>query len=200
MKNRLAILLLVITGLTSSCSKKEEGRDYFPINKEEEFSLSFSAPSGATLQGKMVVRNQGEEVINGKTYTKYFAEISAPTTDSQQSPIIVYSRITPEGVYSVVDEHKDFPEFLDYPFPLKVGTTWTRVKFEGEQKCRVESIEDVQLPDKTYEKCLKISFQQESGENPINGIEYLAKGIGNVKVVFNYKSGLNATLLLLRYS
>ena len=195
MENKFAVLLLVLLGLISSCSKPDEyGQEYFPVNKEEELSIILDI-SGQTSQGKLVIIRDEQEVINGKSYTMSKSTIAGLLNPFPAIPPS-YSRIAQDGIYEVLGAHKDYPEYLNYPLPLKVGTTWTRETFEGKQNCRVESIEDVNVQGNTYEKCLKVSFQDESGVS--SGEEYRAKGVGVVKVQDNFKGG-SLTMLLVRY-
>jgi hypothetical protein len=138
----------------------------------------------------------GEEVINGKTYRKYVSKVQGVSMD-EQAPTD-YMRTTPQGLYSIEGDNKDKPEYLDYPFPLKVGTTWTRVTPEGEEKCRVEGVETVELPTQKYEDCLKIVSKLEGAE-PRETVEYLAKGVGTVKWVGNGPA-YKGEVLLVRYT
>lgn len=200
MGNIPAILLAFLLLWTSVYSRQEEyGSEYTPNLKEWEYSMSVTInSSGNTYNGKVMVSSSGEEVINGKTYTKSAATMSEFALPMPSTPNF-YSRVTRTGKYIISEDHRNFPETLQYPFPLKVGTTWTRVTFNGKQKCRVEAIEDVVLPDKTYERCIKISFQSKNKKKLPSGVEYLAKGIGIVKIIMNFKDG-SATDILLRYS
>jgi hypothetical protein len=186
-------LIIILLFFMPACSKPE-GQEYLAIKNEKEYSIEGVVPLVGVVKGKMVTRTEGRETINGKEYDKTVAAYSGlPGAESS----IEYSRNTPEGVFTIDGKHKNSPEYLSYPFPLSVGTTWTKQEPEGPVQCRVESIETAQLFDKKYENCLKVSFKRQ-GSEPYEGYEYLAKGIGTVKSVIK-RRGLTFELVLQSY-
>ncbi len=180
MTRKLAFTALVFLVLTS-CSK-QEAEKYYPIpHKGASWEYSLEAKQGDTVhKAKMSIHIDSEETINGKTY---FKTVTAYSGMPGAEPDIEYERWTSEGIYAIDDKHKDMPEYLSTPFPLTVGKTWTTQAPDTQTQNSAVSIETLQLFDRKYENCLKISYKtQEKGTN-IEGSVYLSPGIGMVKTV-----------------
>ena len=126
-------------------------------------------------------RVAGEETIDGRTYVKTITEF--PDTPEME-PAITYLRRTPEGIYKIKDKHKNLPEYLETPFPLTIGKTWTVRDPDGALDYRAESIETVDTPYGKFENCLKVSFRSHNSTGPdglYEGYSYHSPKIGEVK-------------------
>jgi hypothetical protein len=169
----------------SACSKQQqEGEMYFPKavkGAQWEYAVRYSTPSGNQMGG-MMINIGGEESINGKTYYKQITLIKGiPGPASRVS----YNRRAKEGIYKIDDTTAAKREYLTTPFPLKVGDTWTTQTSDGQTQFRAEKLETIELINKKYEKCLKITFQADKGLNHYEGVSYFAPGIGEVYSLLN---------------
>jgi len=201
MMRKLTLITAAVSTLLSSCSKeegkdylpkidalkkvvqnfskdsKQDGEEYFlepPIGARWEYSLENMVPFLGVQKGKVLRRVDGEETINGKTYFKTVTVFSGiPGRESYH----YYWRKGPDGLYEI--DGTDLPEYLDTPLPLTVGMNWTVQYPNEQQKCSAEAIETVELFDRKYENCLKISF---AGEG-YSGYSYYAPDVGLVKRV-----------------
>ncbi|GEM_PF-1118612 len=197
-RNFVAAFLLFGSLLTLSCSISPasnkptesvkstvlgDGHKYFPLvdGSKWEFIYEFSNAYGIQ-KGKKIVRVDGQETINDKVYYKLISAYSGiPGAESDVS----YYRYSSEGIFYL--SSKDKSEILYLPNKLEVGTTWIIPFHRGDTFCRVESMESAELFDRKYENCFKITFERtekdEEGKYKIKGYEYLAPGIGTVKIV-----------------
>jgi len=130
--------------------------------------------------GKMLVRIDGKESIAGKEYYKYVHVYSGiPGAETE----VHYYRRPPEGIWRLAGKDK---EYLETPFPVKVGDKWTVAYPTEKTEYYAEAIETLELLDKNkkYDNCLKISFKTTDNDGAtIEGQRYLARGIGLVKEV-----------------
>jgi len=180
----------------SSCSKPL-GWDYFPLSNgaQADYSVEFAAPFVGVQKGKARERVDGRENIRGSDYYKVVSVTTGiPGAESQTN----YFRKTEKGIYEIEGKHKDSPEFLAFPFPLVVGSEWTVSEAEGKYECRVESEESAEMWGKTYEHALKMTCHGQYKGKAIEMSEYLAKGVGAVKIVSRY-SGVTIEFTLEGY-
>jgi hypothetical protein len=195
MRYKIYILWLVFFSLTIACSKQQEetGKEYLPDVEEAEFHMNAITQAGNSIDGKMLIRDTGEEIINDKRYDKVISETEFPSIEYKNTRVD-YSRETPQGVYGITQNDKR--EYLIYPFPLKVGITWIRNNPEGEEHCQAIGIETTQVRNITYNNCLKVLCKKSLDNTET--IEYLAKGVGAVRLEFVNSQG-KGTALLVRY-
>ncbi len=177
-RNVVALIAVVLCFIACSRSN-EEG--YFPHPRDGsrwEYKLEYMAPLLGVRSGKMLVRVDGTEPIGDHTYFKYVSVLSGiPGAE----PEVWFYRRSPDGILRIDGKHRDGPEYLETPFPLEVGNTWAVNGPERQAEYRVEAIETLELFDKTYDECLKISYTSTEGLDHFQGTLYLAKGIGLVK-------------------
>lgn len=156
------------------------GADYFHIlAKGEKREYVVRLPSGT---GKMMMRGDGDEVIKGRTYAKVVTVFSGvPGAESQAE----YFRTDSEGVHALNGKSKDGPEYLDTPLPLQVGTSWVTKSPGGTKRSKVESFESVELYDRKYENCVKVSARSNRPDGTafteVGEVSYYASGVGLVK-------------------
>lgn len=176
MIKRASYLTVAVFLVLSACAK-QQGEEYFPKASNGAlwaYVFLYDSPKG-THKGNIGVRIDGEETIHGK---KYYREVTVVLGNPE--PEICYKRRAKEGIYRIDGKHKDQPEYLVTPFPLKVGDTWTVEAPDGRTTYRAENIEPVKVPNRTYENCLKVSFQGMRGSVHCDGTYYLAPGVGEV--------------------
>jgi hypothetical protein len=135
-----------------------------------------NVPVGGAQKGRLAVRGEGTETINGKVYSKV---VTVTSGIPGVPPQVRYERRDKNGLYAIDADDSTKTEYLDAPLPVRVGSTWTTKSAKGEVHYRAEAIEASQLFDRTYEKCLKISFSKSDSE----GYTYYAPGVGQVKSV-----------------
>jgi hypothetical protein len=149
--------------------------------------------SGTGMQfGKMIVRADGKEIIDGKEYIKKVEEYSGlPGRDTR----ITYYRSSAEGIYKINGKQKEMHEYVSTPFPLEVGTKWIVREPEGEFHFSVVAKETVELTNMKYRDCLIVSFTAVIDSSQIVGVSYLAPNIGVVKNTLKYPNGAMEFLL-----
>ena len=183
MMQRIPYVIIVMLLVLSACSK-QQGEEFFPKatnGAQWEYAVRYSTPAGVHM-GKISISVGGEETINGKTYHKQTTITSGiPNAESH----ISYSRRSKEGIYQIDENNISRPEYLVTPFPVEVGNIWTAQSSDRKTQYRAEKIETLELNDRKYENCLKISFQIEKGLQHVEGFSYFAPGIGEVYSLLN---------------
>ena len=186
----MALLCLCVN--LAGCAKK--GAEYAPENHvgdRFEYSIEYSSPFGGVQKATTVTRTEGDEVVNGKTFHKLITTFSGiPGLDE----VTAYQRWTPDGTYSIDSSDQTKTEYLDTPFPLEVGKSWTVKKQGATAQYNVAEMETVETPAGTFNNCLKVTFTGNKNE----GTEYLAPKVGMVKLVLKSK-GVPMTFLLTKY-
>ena len=183
MKNS-AFVLLAVSLVMAGCTKKEP--DYYPLSEgmRWEYDCSFMNSLGITQQGKRISRIDGKESINDKTYWK---GITVWSGLHGFEPQCEYYRKNENGIYSISGTHKNQPEVLLMPLPLVIGKRWTTVVGDVSMDWVVESTETVELMNKKFERCYKISYKQ--NKTPNSGTYWLAPNIGEVKTHAHWANG-----------
>lgn len=191
MTKRVSYMVIAVLLVLSACAK-QKGEEYFPEASNGalwQYALNYESPTEKS-NGNMVIRIDGEETINGKNYYK---EVTAILGNPH--PEICYKRNTKEGIYRIDGKHKDKPEYLVTPFPLKVGNSWTVKTPDGFIRYQAQKIVPVNMPNRKYENCLRISFQGERESMHCEGLSFLAPGIG--EVLYIQKIGENKLMYYL---
>jgi hypothetical protein len=180
------IIIFLLSLVLSACSKQQQKDEpYFPKTSKGaqwEYGLRYSTPSGVQM-GAMLIRIGDDETINGKTYYKQITltkGIPGPETH------VSYNRRTKEGIYKIDENTSDKHEYLTTPFPVKVGSTWTAKTSNGQTQYIAEKLETIELNNKKYVNCLKVSFQAEKGLQHFVGVSYFAPGIGEVYSLLSF--------------
>jgi hypothetical protein len=169
--------------------------DYFPLRQGSKWEYDYELQVGLrpVQKGAMVVRIDGEEKIDGKTYLRVTDVITGiPGMDSE----VGHVRSGEGGVYS--RDKKTGEEELLLPRPAPVGKewTWTHKTKQGKTTNRVEAIEDVPLIDQTYRKCLKVHSTSSGEDGETKGDAYYAPGIGVIKSVAVIKDPLGESVAI----
>ncbi len=186
MQRRLVYMIIITLLTLSACSKQPQGQPqgdiYYPKGSngaQWAYGIRYSAPEGVQTGG-MLIQIGGEETINGKTYYK---QITLTKGVPGAGTHVSYNRRAKEGIYKIDDKTRQ--EYLTTPFPMKVGNIWTTKTSDVQTQFKAEKIETVELNDKKYVKCLKVSFQASNGSQHFEGISYFAPGIGEVYSLLN---------------
>ena len=165
---------------------RQPGKEFYPFSNGArwEYSVEFSSPFAGVQRGKCIIRIEGTEKIRGNVYFKKVTVFSGiPGAEPETS----FHRVTANGVYKIPGAHRDMQEYLEVPFPLKVGTAWSEAEPEGRIDWHVEIEETAELPERQYEKSLKIRFHGQNATGAFDGFEYDAPGIGTVRQVLHGK-------------
>jgi hypothetical protein len=178
----ITLLLFISLGLgMSACTR---ATSYFPLEAGAtwEYTVEYPTMFSGPKKAKLVSRIEGTQTIDGKTYFK-MVTVSSGMPGAKDGT--TFYRIGDDGVY----QHDGNEEQLFLPSSLKEGTSWTINGPNGALHYRVEGIETAHLVDKTYENCIKISYEGDHAVSGlpwqqtarIKGVVYRAKGIGEVK-------------------
>jgi hypothetical protein len=184
MTKRKALAAVLLIMIFSACSKKPEaqkpeGENFFPqgkVGSSWEYLVRLTTPEGSK-DGLLSIRIEGKETVNGKEYMKQATTLSV---QPGAKPQVSYIRRTSEGIFKLDPASQDKSEVLLIPFPMKVGTTWTVKKADGQIISTAEKIEGVEFLGKTYKDCLKVTMHGESKSQPMEGVSYFAPGVGEV--------------------
>jgi hypothetical protein len=167
--------------LSVACAKAQSG-SYFPIapvGTTYEYSWEMAAPGLPDVQRlTMVQRTEGEETIRGHRYFRVVTVVSGMAGFRPQTSFL---RTSADGVYSTRGQ-ADSSEYRLFPLPIMPGTAWTVTNAaDGRTDYRVVSQESLQLADRTYPDCLKISATTTTPGGTLTATQYYAKGVGLVK-------------------
>jgi hypothetical protein len=197
MKTPMALALSVTVVLTG-CAPST-GAEYFPqarIGSHFEYSVEYSAPGAGVHNARMVSSVVGKETIQGREYYKIVSVFSGlPGVDEQ----IQYLRWTPEGVYAIDGTSKDKPEYLDTPLPIAAGSSWLSQGPNTRTRYKAVGTESVAIVDRTYKKCLKVSFTQDVAGGNNEGTAYSAPNVGMVKLILHTDNGVSMTFMLEKF-
>jgi hypothetical protein len=179
----ISAALLLLTACAANFVRTPVSDDYYPALKkgqEWEYSLEYKTPSAGVQKGSILVRVDGVEEINNKDYFRTVTSFSGVTNLDAS---LIYYRRSPQGIHKIYGRHINAPEFVEIPFPLAVGESWTVDDPDGTLQYTADGIESVTTPDRTYPNCLKVSFKSQNSSVGYEGYSYHAPGIGEVKAV-----------------
>ena len=174
---------------------QQRGENYNPISvrAQWEYSVEFYSADVGSQKGKAITTVEGMEEINGK---KYFKEVTRYIGINGLPPQVSFSRIASNGTYTI--EKTENKEFLSFPFPIAIGSTWTVRNPDGEIEYRAEGTETLELYRQKYNDCLRISFHGKIKTGSIDGLQYYARNVGCVRTFV--KTGvLRMEILLEKY-
>jgi hypothetical protein len=176
-----ALVLCLLLTATSACSQAN-GKNYFPLadGAKWKYAGRASSTSGKQVSFHGATRVDGETLINGKHYFKVVI-----TSDSSGTPEIGkgiesvrYYRVAEDGIYVRPGNDPDRPELLEMPLPIPIGTKW----LSGSTEVQAERVGTVEVGDREYRDCLKLTFRQSDGLCTTEN--YLAPNVGIIKSVF----------------
>lgn len=170
--------------MITSCNNSESNKtlntsEYFPlsIGNKWEYSVEYTTELLNVKKGEMIAKIDGKEKINDKDYFKLLYVYSGiPGVETET----YYIRKSDEGYFAINGKYKGSSEYLDMKLPIEVGSNWKSIMPELEIDYNIVGIETLELIDRKYKNCIKITFERNDGGE---GIIYLAKGIGMVKYI-----------------
>lgn len=174
--------------LLASCGEAKK-LDYHPMSlgAQWEYSGTMRFGSGEVVSVTSVGYIVEKEMLQGKEYFKLITTYEGDAGTPPQT--VSYLRKTEEGIYLIADAHKDKPELLSTPLPIKTGRTWALASYDPRVKgtYRVEGKETVYVTGgKKYEDCFKIFLQQEKDGTSGERLDYIAPNVGMVKQLVTF--------------
>jgi hypothetical protein len=153
---------------------------YFPLDQPAELSYSLSISGAVSEQTTLTLRASEKLVVEGKEYVKVVSSASAGLLAGRED--ITYMRVAPEGVFALDSPLGSAKEYLQYPFPLEIGTTW-RIDsaVSGQGDCRVAGHESITLQDGKRVDCLRIDAAVTQQGMHVTSSMYLAPKAGMVR-------------------
>jgi len=188
MRLRAATLALFIALGCSGCAHAQEATtrdaDYFPISATArwEYATRVTLATGHSFAVKTINRFDGATLIGNKRYFKWISHSTGfPTPQKAQ---VSFYRIAEDGlrrIFSIEDIEKGRGEYLELPLPIPLGTPWLIQAPGGVTEARAERASSVQVDERWYTDCLKVTYRINSDEVQSEIVMYWARGIGMVK-------------------
>jgi len=157
------------------------------VGAQWEYSGTMRFGSGEVVNVKSVGYIAEKEMLQGKEYFKLITTYEGAAGTPPQT--VSYLRKTEEGIYLIAAEHKDQPELLSTPLPIKTGRTWELASYDPTVKgtYSVEGKETVYVTGgEKYEDCFKIFLQQEKDGTRGERLDYIAPNVGMVKQLVTF--------------
>jgi hypothetical protein len=150
--------------------------------QSQRFRVKVTANQGH-LEGGVTIHNESTVNIDGREYNKYVINFDGIPGSKTMT---AYMRAERDGIYTRHSTDKKEARFLDLPLPPEVGRKW-RYNVNGNVvEKEITSIETVETPQKTYDKCVKVVSRGISESGSIESIAYHAPGVGQVKAVMKF--------------
>jgi len=171
----LLSLALALCGFTAARAEQDL---YNPlaVGLRWDLDVEVSAVAGQPVHGTAVREVTGTEKIGPYTYFVVRTTFSAVLKMNDST---MYRRKSARGVYAIDALDKTRQEHLEAVLPLTVGQTWKTTIGGQTFISTVESKESVKIGDKTYQDCIKVSYN--SSDGGLSGRFYQAPDVGNVQ-------------------
>ena len=183
MQRHITILLLVLIQFVCASCSRHLRSEFFPKpikGSSRVFSLMITASVLSLTNGTMTVRTEEEVELQGK---KYLKTVAIPSGVPGLPVHVEYRRHGVDGIWVIEDTAKDRPEYCEVPFPVTIGRQWSYTTPDGTIQLKAETIEDLQLPNKTVKGCLKVSRSKTDTKGvKEDGYVYYAPTLGDVKI------------------
>jgi hypothetical protein len=178
------VILASLAISLGGCTSKTEP-EYLPmvVGASWEYRTeTLEKPRGKGEQvrsGTAIIRCVGTERIGGKDYVKCVTFAQGPGGTSE---IASWYRRGTDGFY-IIRFKKENPEMLLIPLPLKIGDSWTTEESQAKTVALVESLETVDLPQRSYPNCFRLKYVNYDHQARIANQTtlWLAPGVGWIK-------------------
>ncbi|MEI9893259.1 MAG: hypothetical protein WDN28_04975 [Chthoniobacter sp.] len=172
------ILLSLVLAMCGIVAARAEQDVYNPlaVGLRWDVDVEMKPPSGETVHGTAVREIIGTEKVNNYTY---FVVQTSFTGLPKMKDTTMYRRKSARGVFAIAALDPNKLEHLEAVLPLTVGQSWKTTVSGQSITSAVEGLETFKVGDKTYENCVKISYQTNNGA--VSGTYYQAPDIGNVQ-------------------
>jgi hypothetical protein len=141
-----------------------------------DVDVEMTTPGGQKIQGAAVREITGTDKIEGYTY---FIVTTSFTGIEKMKEFTMYRRKSSKGVFAISALDKTKQEHLEEALPLSVGASWKTIVSGQLIVSTVEAKESLKIGDKTYDNCMKISYQSADGK--LAGTYWQAPDVGNVQ-------------------
>ena len=179
MKQLLSALTILIA-LTSTLFASEITQNYHPLRKGLKWEESYTTLGYTQVSATINTRITGKETINGKEYWKV---VSVPSGMPGSEPTTNYLRKAKDGIHVIYDSDPKKQDVLDFPLPIKIGKTWEISFPKGHAQNTITSIETVELPNRSYKDCIKMTSVGTYDSEQFESTIYFAPNIGSIKMV-----------------
>jgi hypothetical protein len=179
----LAVLLAATLAL--GCSRRPEGFIPLATGLTRTYDIEYSNVLGGVQHGEAVVRVEEKKTIGQH---EYFRVVTAIKGIPGRQPEVAYQRLAADGLHKLRYDGDRPVDYLDVPWPLKVGQAWLVDAAGLEMSCRVDGRAAAVLPEKTYDDTYKISCYGTRDGLQFKNQSYLAEGVGTVRTVLDLGS------------
>lgn len=172
-------LCCLLTATSAGC--QAYGKNYFPLTDSArwEYSGSLTSPDGSQTPLQVVIRVDGQTLINNQRYFKFV--ISAGFQKTPNAPKINdevrYYRVAQGGIYFLSSRDTSKPERIEIPLPIPLGVKW----LTGTGEMQAERAGTMKAAGRGFRDCVKLSYRQADGAHRVD--YYLAPDVGMIKVV-----------------
>ena len=174
--------IALVLGLTIGCHK--QGEEYFPVGPvgaQSDYTIQYIAPLIGLQKAQMTMRWEGTKEISG---VQYYKRVIAYSGLPGATPDVSYCRRASDGIHCISDSQPNLPDYLEQPIPVTVGMTWTTKAPASTTESKAESIETLELFDRKYEKCLRVTSNVSESGKSLSETSYYAPSVGLVKFTF----------------
>jgi hypothetical protein len=179
--NEISILILCYVLAFMSACTQNNGKNYFPLadGARWEYAGQSSSPNSKQISFRATARIDGETLINSKRYFKYVltSDFSSVPEIGKIREYVRYYRIAEDGIYFRAGNDPNGLELLEMPLPIPISTKW----LSGNTEVQAEHVETIQIGDRQYRNCLKVTFKPQGGAHILEN--YLAPAVGVIKFV-----------------
>jgi hypothetical protein len=179
--NKICVFALSCALTFIAACSNTGGKKYFPLanGAKWEYIGHTSSVNSNQIKFPVTARVDGETLINGKLYFKYIltSDFSSVPEISKTREHVRYYRIANDGIYYRSGNDPNGPELLEMPLPIPIGTRW----LSGNTEVRAERVGTLQIGDRQYRDCLKVTFRPQGGSHILEN--YLAPDVGSIKSV-----------------
>jgi hypothetical protein len=150
--------------------------DYFPMEDGLEwvYSVGSNLQSAESQRGTYLTRVEGLEKIGDHHYYRIVSYVGSETETE-------YYRKASDGVYAISGEDSRKQEFLEVPFPLRLGMSWWMKGLNKDMLCELSRAAPTELDRGEYEDVIKMKCIGTLQERKVKFVSYLAPRIGAVR-------------------
>lgn len=175
MRPFLLSLLFALVTATGVHAVEQDIYNPLAVGLKWEVDVEMKWPGGKEAHGTAVREIVGTVTVNENTY---FVVNTSFQNLPKLKDFTYYRRKAARGIFAVDPLDKTKTEYLESILPLTLGQQW-RTEMQGALIFnKVEAIESLKLGDKTYDKCIKVSYSGARGV--MAGVYYQAPDVGNV--------------------
>jgi hypothetical protein len=177
--NKICVLTLSCALTFVAACSEISGKKYFPLadGAKWEYIGHTSFANNNQIRFPVTARVNGETLIDGKRYFKHVltSDFSGVPEIGKMREYVRYYRVAEDGIYFRSGSNPNGPELLEMPLPIPINTKW----FSGNTEVQAEHVGTIQIGDRQYRDCLKVTFRQLGNVHILEN--YLAPDVGVIK-------------------